>query len=75
MPACAHQACSLLFGCSCEVDEDHEAYKRFKLIQRASEWEDTGQNVDSDTLAQPEDQSDALGIKQACTATGCIVHQ
>lgn len=39
------------------MDEDNEAYKRFKLIQKAAEWDETGQYVDRDSLAQPEDHA------------------
>eukprot|EP00892_Ulva_mutabilis_P004666 jgi/Ulvmu1/2571/UM014_0022.1 len=55
---------SLYVDMGCEVDEDNEAYKRFKLIQRATAWEETGQYVDSDTLAQPEEQADSSATAQ-----------
>lgn len=39
---CGHQGTGSSTSCRCEVDEDHEGYKRFKLQQRGTQWQAEG---------------------------------
>lgn len=63
--------------CRCELDEDNEEYKRFKLLQKAAQWEEAGQFISEDALpapqdptATPESQKGCIHSKSAQQATG-----
>lgn len=57
------------------MDEEHEGYRNFALMQKATRWEEQGQHIDEDELPElPEHfDSDAAAKVWKDLPCGCLV--